>query len=119
MSIVLATTRPEALTPFTKALADETGQDVAVAPSGTVALEWVAAKKPVLVVIDEGLPDHEPLRLVREIMMVSAMTLTAVVTSMDEEEFHDKAEGYGVLMPLPPIPAAEDGVELAKRMSGI
>jgi DNA-binding response OmpR family regulator len=119
MSIVLATVRPEALAAFTKGLADESGQDVAVAPSGTVALEWVAAKKPALVVIDEGLPDHEPLKLVREIMMVSAMTLTAVVTSMPEEEFHDKAEGYGVLMPLPPTPAASDGVELAQRMSGI
>ena len=119
MSIVLATTRPEALAPFIKALADGTGQDVAIAPSGTVALEWVAAKSPALVVVDEGLPDHKPLELVREIMMVSAMALTAVITSMSEEEFHEEAEGYGVLMPLPTDPAAEDGVELAKRMSGI
>jgi hypothetical protein len=56
---------------------------------------------------------------VREIMMVSAMTLTAVITSMDEEVFHEEAEGYGVLMPLPLAPSASDGVELAKRMAGI
>ncbi|EGB15534.1 response regulator receiver protein [Pseudodesulfovibrio mercurii] len=119
MSIVLATARPEALAGFTKALADATGQDVAVAPSGAVTLEWVAAKAPALVVVDEGLPDHKPLDLVREIMMVSAMTLTAVITAMAEEEFHEEAEGYGVLMPLPPDPTPADGVELARRMSGI
>ncbi|WP_338668858.1 hypothetical protein [Pseudodesulfovibrio methanolicus] len=119
MSIVLATTRPEALTGFMDGLTKESGQDIDVAPSGAVALEWVAAKKPALVVIDEGLPDHKPLDLVREIMMVSAMTLTAVVTAMSEEEFHEEAEGYGVLMPLPVDPAAQDGVELAKRLSGI
>ena len=119
MAIVLASARPEALAGFTEGLAKESGQDVAVVPSGKIALEQVAAQTPALVVIDEGLPDHEPLELVREIMMVSAMTLTAVVTSMSEEEFHEEAEGYGVLMPLPTAPAAEDGVELSKRMSGI
>jgi len=119
MSIVLVTARPEALAGFTEGLAKESGQDIGVAPNGTTALEWVSAKSPALVVIDEGLPDHKPLDLVREIMMVSAMTLTAVITSMSEEEFHEEAEGYGVLMPLPPSPGAEDGVELAKRMSGI
>ncbi|OIQ49968.1 Response regulator receiver domain protein [Pseudodesulfovibrio hydrargyri] len=119
MAIVLATARPEALTGFAEGLAKESGQDVAVAPDGKTALDRVASKAPALVVIDEGLPDHKPLDLVREIMMVSAMTLTAVVTSMSEEQFHEEAEGYGVLMPLPTTPGAQDGVELAKRMSGI
>ncbi|WP_319582691.1 hypothetical protein [uncultured Pseudodesulfovibrio sp.] len=119
MAIVLATARPQALAEFTEGLAKESGQSVSVVPTGKTALEQVSAEAPALVVIDEGLPDHEPLALVREIMMVSAMTLTAVVTSMSEEEFHEEAEGYGVLMPLPTEPAAEDGVELAKRMSGI
>lgn len=119
MAIVLASVRPDVLASFIKGLADASGQDVAVAPDGKTALKWVAAKAPALVVVDEGLPDFASLDMVREIMMVSAMTLTAVITAMSEEEFHDKAEGYGVLMPLPPTPAAKDGVELAKRMSGI
>ena len=119
MPIVLATARPEALAPFAKGLADEAGQSVDVAPTGAEALERVSATSPALVVVDEGLPDHKPLELVREIMMVSAMTLTAVITSMDEEVFHEEAEGYGVLMPLPLDPSAGDGVELAKRMAGI
>jgi DNA-binding response OmpR family regulator len=119
MSIVVATARPELLAGFMDGLAKESGQDIGVAPTGAEALERVAATPPVLVVIDEGLPDHKPLDLVREIMMVSAMTLTAVVTAMSEEDFHEEAEGYGVLMPLPVKPAAPDGVELAKRLSGI
>ncbi|WP_207263787.1 hypothetical protein [Desulfovibrio sp. Huiquan2017] len=119
MSIVLATARPDALAGFSKALAEGTGQAVETVPSGGATLERVAANPPALVVIDEGLPDHKPLDLVREVMMVSAMTLTAVVTAMSEEEFHEEAEGYGVLMPLPMDPVAADGLELAKRMSGI
>jgi len=119
MSIVLATTRPDELAAFSKTLADKTGQDVDVASSGAAALERVSAKSPALVVIDENLPDHKPLDLVREILMVSAMTLTAVVTSMSEEDFHEAAEGYGVLMALPANPAAQDGTELANRLSGV
>jgi DNA-binding response OmpR family regulator len=116
---VLASVRPDVLAAFTKELADATGQEVTVAPDGKTALEWVADKAPALVIADQGLPDLEPLDLVREIMMVSAMTLTAVITTLDEEAFHEEAEGYGVLMPLPPTPAAKDGVELANRLSGI
>lgn len=119
MSIVAATARPEELASFLESLADRTGQDVGVAPSGAQTLEWVAAKSPVLVVIDEGLPDLKPLDLVREILMVSAMTLTAVITSLSEDDFHEESEGYGVLMALPANPTATDGTELAKRLSGV
>ncbi|WP_316897947.1 hypothetical protein [Pseudodesulfovibrio indicus] len=119
MSIVAATNRPEQLAPFLKALSDQTGHEIAVAPSGAQTLEWIATKSPVLVVIDEGLPDHKPLDLVREILMVSAMTLTAVITSLSEDDFHEEAEGYGVLMALPTNPTEADGTELGKRFSGV
>ena len=119
MSILLATTRPEALTGFTEALARATGRDVAVTASGAETLAALPVRAPKLVVIDENLPDNDPLALVREIMMVSAMTLTAVVTDMPEDEFHEAAEGYGILMPLPPNPGDQDARELATRLSAL
>lgn len=119
MSIVLATARPEPLSEFTAGLTRESGLEVELAPTGAMALELIKTEKPKLVVVDEGLPDIKPLELVREIVMASAMTLTAVVTSMTEDDFHEASEGYGVLMALPALPAREHGKELAELLAQV
>jgi len=117
MSVLVATSRPAELAEFINALGAETGQDIDVTSSGAVTLEQVKAAVPSLVVVDEGLEDFTPLKLVVEIMMISAMTNTAVVTSMTDKEFHDASEGYGVLKALPVKPGRTDGVELATLLS--
>jgi len=113
MGILVATARAESLSGFMTALAVESGLDVEVAVSGAATLEKVKTNPPKLVVIDEGLSDLKPMDMVREILMVSAMTLTAVVTSMTEDDFHEASEGYGILKGLPTEPTLEDGKELA------
>ncbi|MCJ2165126.1 MULTISPECIES: response regulator [unclassified Pseudodesulfovibrio] len=119
MSIVVATTRADTLTGFMTALAVESGLDIEVLTSGKSTLEKVKVQKPRLVVIDEGLPDLKPLELVREILMVSAMTLTAVITDMAEEDFHEASEGYGVLKALPLELTRDHGKELAGLLAGV
>ncbi|MBG0791868.1 MAG: hypothetical protein H0S80_15365 [Desulfovibrionaceae bacterium] len=116
MAIVAVTTRPSAIRDFLVELADASREEVEVETSGADALTRVKGEPPRLVVIDQGLPDVEPLKLVVEIMMVSAMTLTAVITDMGEDEFHEAAEGYGVLMPLPADPQPADGRALAEAL---
>ncbi len=119
MSIIVATLRPKKISEFLIGLAEASQMEVEVETTGAGALERVKAEKPELVIIDEGLPDFEPLQLVVEIMMVSAMTNTAVVTSMSEDEFHEASEGYGVLKGLPVNPTNEDGQELARLLEEI
>ncbi len=119
MAIAVVTTRPDDVREFLVELGDASREEIVIETSGTGALERIKTDPPRLVVIDRDLPDFEPLKLVMEIMMVSAMTLTAVVTDMDEDDFHEAAEGYGVLKALPPDLAAGDAKALAEALQGL
>lgn len=119
MAIIAVTTRPKEIADFLVELAGASQAEVEVETSGAGALERIKTDLPRLVVIDKGLPDFEPLKLVLEIMMVSAMTLTAVVTDMSEDDFHEASEGYGVLKALPVNPGSGDGRELAELLKGM
>ncbi|BDQ37998.1 hypothetical protein SYK_23580 [Pseudodesulfovibrio nedwellii] len=114
MSIVFATTRGDSLGEFIDSLADSSGQNIDVVPSGAAALEAVKDGAVKLVVIDEGLSDFDSLTLALEVIKVNAMVNTATVTSLSDEDFHDKSEGLGVLKGLPLDPGKKDGVELAE-----
>lgn len=113
MAIVAVTERPAAIREFLAELANESREGITVETSGAGALEQVRSCAPRLVVIDSGPGEYDPLTLVVEIMKLSAMTLTAVVTDMDADEFHDKAEGLGVLKALSPDLTPREGRELA------
>ncbi|WP_319541383.1 hypothetical protein [uncultured Pseudodesulfovibrio sp.] len=117
MSIVFATTRGASLGEFIDSLADSSGQNIDVVPTGSAALEAVKAGAVKLVVIDEGLSDFDSLGLALEIIKVNAMVNTATVTSLSAKDFHDKSEGLGVLKGLPVNPGKDDGVELADILS--
>ena len=51
--------------------------------------------------------------------MVNAMVNTAVVTAMDEEEFHEASEGLGVLSSLPQEPGADAAKGLLDRLASV
>lgn len=119
MGIIAVTTRPDEIRAFLAELGDACKAEVEVETSGQGAVTRAKAEAPRLVVIDTNLPDTEPLKLVVDIMMVSAMTNTAVVTDMSEDDFHEASEGYGVLKALPVNPTKEDGRELAELLAGV
>lgn len=119
MSVIAVTARPKEFEAFLLGLGEAGKLKIDIETTGADALARVKAEPSRLVVIDTGLPDFEPLKLVVEIMMVSAMTNTAVVTDMTEEDFHEASEGYGVLKGLPVNPTKEDGVELAELLESI
>lgn len=116
MAIIAATTRPREIRDFLVTLGESSQEEITVETSGHGVLAQVKANPPRLVVIDQTLPDFDSLELVVKVMMVSAMTHTAVVTDMTSKEFHDASEGYGVLMALPTEPSEEDGRKLSEAL---
>jgi DNA-binding response OmpR family regulator len=117
MLIVLASARAQELSSFLGPLKQLKGCNLVIAPTGSAALEIVRTGAPSFVVVDEGLPDYSPLKLVTEIMMVNAMVNTAVVSGMDPEEFHEASEGLGILTSIPTAPGQKDGVAVAEVFS--
>lgn len=121
MLIVLATPRLHALREFIEALERAAGAGIVPAESGAEVLELAKAKAPALAVIDQGLPDMEPLAVVKALLQVNALINAAVLTPMLPEEFHEAAEGLGVLASLPLNPGPADAGELAvalRRITG-
>lgn len=119
MVILAVTMRPGEIQEFLVELGAATKAEIEVETSGAEALKRIKAEAPRLVVIDDKLPDFEPLKLVTEVMMVSAMTLTAVVTDMSADDFHEASEGYGVLKALPMNPKSGDAKELAGLLEDV
>ncbi|GFK94456.1 hypothetical protein NNJEOMEG_02301 [Fundidesulfovibrio magnetotacticus] len=103
---------------FVQGLVD-CGARVGHARTGLAALESVTQARPVLVVADEGLPDLTPLQLVLRILGIDAAVNAAVVSSLSEEDFHEKAEGLGVLAQLPPQPGERHARELLARLEAV
>lgn len=118
MKILLATPRPEELQNFATGLKQESGHPV-FAENGKKTLDLISSEKPDLVIVDDCLPDYNSLTLIREIVMRDAMINTALITGMDDTEFHEKSEGLGVFMRLPLQPEARDALELIQTLKKI
>ena len=118
MLVVIATPTMAGLDGFTAGLIDA-GAEVVHARSGMAALGIAKARSPALVVVDAGLQDFTSFALVRELARVNAAIATAVISDLTPEEFHERAEGLGVLRRLPPAPGASDARELAGHLRRI
>jgi DNA-binding NarL/FixJ family response regulator len=116
LQIVLATARPQAMQVFAAALASNPGVNLQQVISGAEALEAARTTAPHLVIIDTDLPDTAPLDLVQKLLMVNAMVNTAVVSPLSDEEFHEAAEGLGILGRLPDDPGVSDAGELLHKL---
>jgi len=113
MQILIVTRRAEALSAFADALAKGVGAELRFTDSWTNALAVARDLPPTFAVLDEGLEGGGPLELARRLMRVNAMINLAVVSALDEETFHEAAEGLGILSAVPPQPAQADGQALA------
>lgn len=120
MNIACATTRAarwEALRPAFAAGAAE----LRLLSSVQEALACVRDTPPDLLIVDLGL-DAAALRgVIVDVLRINALVHTAAVTDMSADAFHDRMEGLGMLMGLPPEPAAADieGLLTAlRRVSG-
>jgi DNA-binding response OmpR family regulator len=76
------------------------------------AQELISRKTPDLVVVDETVDDQGSLSVARQLVMTNAMVNLAVVSRLPAEEFHQAAEGLGIMAQLPVEPSAADGARL-------
>jgi DNA-binding response OmpR family regulator len=119
LHIILVTVRPEIFHSFAEGLSSDPDVRLEQLTSRAEALSMVRTQCPHLVIIDSGIPDTDSLDLVREIISANAMVNTAVVSPLSDAEFHEAAEGLGILcrLPLDSGPGEADG--LLKKLRSV
>jgi DNA-binding response OmpR family regulator len=100
-SIVIVTTTADRFRTVAQALSAETGYPIQWLASADEAVSMVAEATPPLMVIDEQVGPIAGLDLVRRLLPVNAFVNTVLVSGLSEEDFHEAAEGLGVLARLP------------------
>lgn len=118
MQVLIATNRSEDIfARFCGALRQELENvELLFTNNWTNVLAAVKVMPPGFLILDQGLPEGEPLELTRKLMTVNATVNCIVVTDLDKESFHEAGEGLGIFAPLSVEPSFEDGVALARRM---
>ncbi len=119
MKILLATSRVGELEKFTSGLGLDKHEPLLLAGSAEEILDIVSNHKLSLIIIDDNLSGSDTFDLIRSILGIDAMINTAVLTDMDEKDFHEAGEGLGILMSLPLNPGEEDGREIMSRLKQV
>lgn len=87
--------------------------------SGKAAFQQIAENAIDLVITEEKLPDMTGLEFVTKLLQINPIINTAVMSSLPRKIFHEASEGMGVLMQLPPNPAAEEAEALIQKLEAI
>ncbi len=114
--IILTTSRPQELEPFTRALTREERARVEIVESGQAALARAGKGRTHLVVIDGDPGDMSDMDLVRRLLELDATINTALVSDLGEEDFHERYEGLGILRQLEPQPGPGQARELLELL---
>lgn len=104
---------------FTNALQRRNGNRVSWTYSGREALSIIIREKIDTVVVDEKLPHDDSFELVGELTKVNPMINCAMVSSLPVAEFHDAAEGLGVLIQLPPQPGTQHAEKMLELLESL
>lgn len=119
MKILLTTSRVDELEKFISGLGLDKHEPLLVAGSAQELLDLVSNHKLSLIIIDENLSGSDTFDLIRSILGIDAMINTAILTDMDQKDFHEAGEGLGILMSLPLNPGEEDGRELISKLKQV
>ncbi len=117
-SIILVSSRQKILAPFAEALKSH-DVHLTLLTTGSEAAELVHQQPPHLVIIDEQLTDISPVDLVMKLLKINAMVYVAMVSAMNEGEFHNSTEGLGILARLPSPPGPEEADTLLEKLKEI
>jgi CheY-like chemotaxis protein len=112
LKILLASQHPDRFQTLQAELSARHPVSFSQAVDGDTALERVRKGTVDLVIVDEGLGEMAGAELVRRILDINAMINTALVSSASPEDFHERTEGLGILMPLPPACGKTEAIEL-------
>ncbi len=115
--IIFVSSNPASLSVLAQALQAHAGSAVEWAASGEEALTLIKRAAPDLMILDEKPGEPMDFALVRTIMQVNALVNVVMVGALPEKEFHDAAEGLGILMQLPPRPGILEAEALLARLA--
>lgn len=114
--ILLVTAREEALNAFIQGIeADGRFSWISVS-TPEEALKTASGQGIVLVIVDGVKEKDFGLGLVKSLLSINAFIHTAVLSPMEEEDFHEYSEGLGVLARLPVKPDAAHARELLLQL---
>jgi DNA-binding response OmpR family regulator len=106
--VLVVTESPPKFTDFARALREEGQVECVWAENPEIAPEMGAGQRPHLVVMDETVGGMSALEWVKRLLAVDAFLNTAVVSALDESDFHEAGEGLGVALRLSPNPGDAD-----------
>ena len=115
--IVIVSSKPESFLVLAQALQTYTGIAVEWVASGEEALMLIKRAAPDLMILDGNPGEPVDFALVRKIMQLNALIHVVMVGQLPEKEFHDSAEGLGILMQLPPQPGLPEAEALLARLA--
>lgn len=118
-NILLITSRSAPLKEFVQALDQHEKITVITAESIQEAVLAVEKQSPILVVADDQVCGLTGLDIVRRLIEINAFIQTAVISELDDHEFHTRSEGLGILLKLPLIPGKNDVRKLIKRLEQV
>ena len=72
-----------------------------------------------LIIIDENLDGRSNLSIAKDMIRVNAMAHIVLASDLSTEEFHEAAEGLGVLTGLPPQPDEKDAQRLLNALAAL
>ena len=115
--IVLVSSKPASLSVLAQALQTDARMAVEWVASGEEALTLIKRAAPDLMILDEKPGEPMDFALVRKIMQQNALINVVMVGRLPEKEFHESAEGLGILMQLPPQPGLPEAEALLARLT--
>jgi DNA-binding response OmpR family regulator len=119
LHILLVTVRKELIHSFAEGLSSDPNVRLEQVTSRAEALGIVRTRSPHLVIVDSEVTDTDPLGLVKEIISANAMINTAVVSALSDHEFHEAAEGLGILCRLPLDSGLGEADGLLKKLRSV
>ena len=117
--ILIATEERNRFSALAGALKKRINPDIHWAESGSAALTAAKNLAPLIVIIDEALPDMSGLEFAQDLLKANALIYTALVSGLSPEDFHETAEGLGVLVQLPVSPEKKDAEDIVSGLKSV
>ena len=115
-AIVIVSGRTDQLAEFIETLQKDGDVTLRLATSCDDAVRMSTDLQPALMVVDEHVGEVPGLDLVRRLVEVNPFVNTAVLSALNDEDFHHRSEGLGLLAGLPVRPGPEDARRLIRRL---
>lgn len=92
--------------------------DVQIVTTGSAfsALDHIASGETDLVIVDDEVSGHPGKALIERMIRKNPMINTALVSGLNDGDFHEYTEGLGVLMRIPKDPGSEVAEEVIGKL---